>query len=129
MAEAGNHSKDIESEASKRYHLVRTITTRKGAGRDLLPALHRPRLPSLLARLRPPNRRERYNSRFKAAGQERLWVRNGSSAENLNTIAHITALAVAHEISAKGRLKPNTASPAAQRFPLCLFCLAQFFAL
>ena len=38
---------------------------------------------------------ERYNSRFKDTGQERLWVRNGSSAENLNTIAHITALAVA----------------------------------
>lgn len=39
---------------------------------------------------------ERYNSRFKGTGQERLWVRNGSSAENLNTIAHITALAVAY---------------------------------
>lgn len=39
---------------------------------------------------------ERYNSRFKGTGQERLWVRNGKSAENLNTIAHITALAVAY---------------------------------
>ena len=38
---------------------------------------------------------ERYNSRFKGTGQERLWVRNGNSAANLNTIAHITALAVA----------------------------------
>ena len=38
---------------------------------------------------------ERYNSRFKAAGQERLWVRNGNSAANLNTLAHISALAVA----------------------------------
>ena len=38
---------------------------------------------------------ERYNSRFKGTGQERLWVRNGKSAENLNTIAHITALALA----------------------------------
>ncbi len=38
---------------------------------------------------------ERYNSRFKAAGQERLWVRNGDSAANLNTLAHISALAVA----------------------------------
>ena len=38
---------------------------------------------------------ERYNSRFKASGQERLWVRNASSAANLNTLAHITALAVA----------------------------------
>ncbi len=38
---------------------------------------------------------ERYNSRFKASGQERLWVRNGHSAANLNTIAHISALAVA----------------------------------
>lgn len=38
---------------------------------------------------------ERYNSRFKGTGQERLWVRNGKSAENLNAIAHITALVVA----------------------------------
>ena len=38
---------------------------------------------------------ERYNSRFKATGQERLWVRNANSAANLNTIAHIAALAVA----------------------------------
>ena len=38
---------------------------------------------------------ERYNSRFKASGQERLWVRNGSSAANLNTLAHISALVVA----------------------------------
>ena len=39
---------------------------------------------------------ERYNSRFKSSGQERLWVRNGRSAENLNTIAHIAILAVAY---------------------------------
>lgn len=38
---------------------------------------------------------ERYNSRFKASGQERLWVRSFSSARNLNTIAHISLLAVA----------------------------------
>lgn len=38
---------------------------------------------------------ERYNSRFKASGQDRLWIRNASSAANLNTIAHISALAVA----------------------------------
>ena len=38
---------------------------------------------------------ERYNSRFKATGRERLWVRNGYSAANLNTISHISALAVA----------------------------------
>ena len=38
---------------------------------------------------------ERYNSRFKASGQERLWVRNGNSAANLNTLAHISALAIA----------------------------------
>ena len=38
---------------------------------------------------------ERYNSRFKASGQERLWIRNGSSAANLNTLAHIAALTVA----------------------------------
>lgn len=39
---------------------------------------------------------ERYNSRFKATGQERLWVRNGQSAANLNSLAHISALAVAY---------------------------------
>ena len=38
---------------------------------------------------------ERYNSRFKSTGQERLWVRNGNSAANLNTLAHISALTVA----------------------------------
>lgn len=38
---------------------------------------------------------ERYNSRFKASGQERLWICNGNSAANLNTLAHISALAVA----------------------------------
>lgn len=38
---------------------------------------------------------ERYNSRFKTSGQERLWVRNANSAANLNTLAHISALAVA----------------------------------
>ena len=38
---------------------------------------------------------ERYNSRFKSTGQERLRVRNGASAANLNTLAHISALAVA----------------------------------
>ena len=38
---------------------------------------------------------ERYNSRFKSTGQERLWVRNGVSAGNLNTIAHISTLAAA----------------------------------
>ncbi len=38
---------------------------------------------------------ERYNSRFKNTGQERMWVRNQSSVTNLNTIAHICLLAVA----------------------------------
>ncbi|MCC2193103.1 transposase [Gemmiger formicilis] len=38
---------------------------------------------------------ERCNSRFKSTGQERLWVRSGTSAANLNTLAHISALAVA----------------------------------
>ena len=38
---------------------------------------------------------ERYNSRFKATGQERLWVRNFHSAQNLNSFAHIALLAVA----------------------------------
>lgn len=38
---------------------------------------------------------ERYNSRFKATSQERLWVRNKQSASNLNTITHIALLAIA----------------------------------
>jgi transposase len=38
---------------------------------------------------------ERYNSRFKATGQERLWVTNFNSAQNLNSFAHIALLAVA----------------------------------
>lgn len=38
---------------------------------------------------------ERYNSRFKSTGQERLWVRNQNSAANLNSIAHISLLAIA----------------------------------
>ena len=38
---------------------------------------------------------ERYNSRFKSTGQERLWVRNQLSAQNLNSIAHISLLAIA----------------------------------
>lgn len=37
---------------------------------------------------------ERYNSRFKNTGQERMWVRNKSSVTNLNTLAHISLLAV-----------------------------------
>lgn len=38
---------------------------------------------------------ERYNSRFKATSQERLWVRSKKSAENLNTITHISLLTIA----------------------------------
>ena len=38
---------------------------------------------------------ERYNSRFKNTGQERMWVRNKLSVANLNTIAHISLLSVA----------------------------------
>ena len=38
---------------------------------------------------------ERYNSRFKSTGQERMWVRNQFSVTNLNTLAHISLLAVA----------------------------------
>ena len=38
---------------------------------------------------------ERYNSRFKNTGQERMWVRNKSSVTNLNTLAHISLLSVA----------------------------------
>lgn len=38
---------------------------------------------------------ERYNSRFKQSGQERLWIHNKSSAENLNSIAHISMLTIA----------------------------------
>lgn len=43
---------------------------------------------------------ERYNSRFKNTGQERMWVRNKSSVTNLNTFAHISLLAVAVAVTA-----------------------------
>ena len=39
---------------------------------------------------------ERYNARFKATKQERLWVHSINAAKNLNTIAHIALLAVAY---------------------------------
>lgn len=35
---------------------------------------------------------ERYISRFKATGQERLWVHNFNSTQNLNSFAHIALL-------------------------------------
>ena len=38
---------------------------------------------------------ERYNSRFKQAGCERVFVRNGNSVRNLNTIAHFSLLSIA----------------------------------
>ncbi len=38
---------------------------------------------------------ERYNSRFKQTGSERVFVRNGNSVKNLNTIAHISLLSIA----------------------------------
>lgn len=39
---------------------------------------------------------ERYNSRFKQTGQERLWIRGINAARNLNTIAHISLLTAAY---------------------------------
>lgn len=39
---------------------------------------------------------ERYNSRFKQTGQERLWIHGMNAARNLNTIAHISLLAAAY---------------------------------
>ncbi len=39
---------------------------------------------------------ERYNSRFKQTGQERLWIHGMNSARNLNTIAHISLFAAAY---------------------------------
>lgn len=38
---------------------------------------------------------ERYNSRFKQAGCERVFARSGNSVKNLNTLAHISLLSVA----------------------------------
>ena len=38
---------------------------------------------------------ERYNSRFKQTGQERLWTHSFNVAQNLCTLAHISLLAVA----------------------------------
>lgn len=39
---------------------------------------------------------ERYNSRFKQTGQERLWVHSFNAAQNLNSAAHIALLAVVY---------------------------------
>lgn len=39
---------------------------------------------------------ERYNSRFKQTGQDRLWVHSLNAVQNLNTISHIALLAVAY---------------------------------
>ena len=38
---------------------------------------------------------ERYNSRFKQAGCERVFVRNANSVKNLNTLAHFSLLSIA----------------------------------
>ena len=38
---------------------------------------------------------ERYNSRFKSTGQERLWIHSLNAAKNMNSFAHIALLAVA----------------------------------
>ena len=38
---------------------------------------------------------ERYNSRFKNTGQEKLWVRNFNAVQNMNTVSHISLLTVA----------------------------------
>lgn len=39
---------------------------------------------------------ERYNARFKQLGQERAWVHSFKAVSNLNTIAHISLLAIAY---------------------------------
>ena len=44
---------------------------------------------------------ERYNSRFKQAGRERVFVRSGNSVKNLNTIAHISLLSIAAVVAKK----------------------------
>lgn len=38
---------------------------------------------------------ERYNARFKKAGQERMWVKNINSVRNLATLTHISLLSIA----------------------------------
>ncbi|MFS1132562.1 transposase [Enterococcus hirae] len=38
---------------------------------------------------------ERYNARFKNAGQERMWVKNINSVRNLTTLTHISLLSIA----------------------------------
>ena len=44
---------------------------------------------------------ERYNSRLKQAGRERVFVRSGNSVKNLNTIAHISLLSIAAVVTKK----------------------------
>ena len=42
--------------------------------------------------------RERYHPRFKASGQERLWVRNANGAATLSTLAHICAAYLLYQV-------------------------------
>ncbi len=70
---------------------------------------------------------ERYNSRFKASGQERLWIRNGTCAANLNSLAHISALAVALAAVLSGS-HSSTALPSPFGVPLDGYENTPFFA-
>ena len=73
----------------------KTTDNHRVPGRNSATPSASPRPVFALAATKTGTECERYNSRFKAYGQERLWVRNGASAANLNTLAHISALAVA----------------------------------
>lgn len=61
---------------------------------------------------------ERYNSRFKCTGQERLWVHNSVSATNLNTIAHYS---LCRNIAARHSLIPQQKSFAKSCLKILLF--------
>ena len=62
---------------------------------------------------------ERYNSHFKSTGQERLWGRSGNSAANLNTLAHISALAVAMAAVLHGSPVYHIPRPLGKVIPPC----------
>lgn len=58
---------------------------------------------------------ERYNSRFKQVGSERAFVKNQNSVKNLNTIAHVSLLAIAITAVQLGRFNLIRSSKSLKR--------------
>jgi hypothetical protein len=77
-----------QRQKAPRLHKIRHDSRR-------LQTFHQSPNAGIQARLRASKRALRYNSRFKATGQERLWVRGEKSAANLDALAHIALLRLA----------------------------------